>query len=359
MLPPNPSPGSISLSHPALNAWGAEGHSDGKRSAAEGREAPLDLIEEHLTDIPFTPGRRPAEVSGKLLAGWSVPADYRARSDGSLTPVCKVQAFAAGGFEATVRLMDLEKIGNAIDRAGQLRGKREAPEEQDRECVLKAAARAKRKVRYLVKNMGATHLCTLTKRETAEDVAAGRFWGSDDWLKAWDRMKRNLERLIGHFPYVAILERHSKGNFHLHIAWVGKINLSVMRPLWLAICGGRGMGNVDAQYIKVRQGLERSDRIARYISKYVTKSFEEDSRFNKKRYWSSKQTLEPARRYVLRAEDLNGGITEAFQMFGYSASVRAVVRDGKFEQTGVFVFPDGSGVWWCHIPGVHDDPIPF
>jgi len=311
------------------------------------------LIEEHLTDIPFDLGRRAPMVSGKLLANWSIPADFAPASDGSLNFVLKVQRFAAGGSECTIRGLDLEKIARAIDVSGQVRGKREIPDEPNQEAIEKASARAKRKVRYLVKNMGATHLCTLTKRE----LSGSDCWSHDDWAKAWDRLRRALEKAIGSFPYVAILEQHQKGNFHLHIAWVGKINLNLMRPLWWGICGGRGQGNVDARYIKVRQGLERADRIAGYISKYVTKAFEQTSRFNKKRYWSSRQSLEEARRFVLNALTLDQAFSEARNIIGFDPMKYVTGKDNRVQ--GMFRFPDDSGIWFNFMPDKHGIDPPF
>lgn len=332
---------------------GLRGIPTASASVAEGRAAPLDLIEEHLTDISLDPCRRSPIVSGRLLANWSIPADFVPSSDGSLNFVLKVQRFAAGGSECTVRALDLEKIARAMDTSGQLRGKREIPDELNQEAIEKAAARAKRKVRYLVKNMGATHLCTLTRREPA----AADCWSPEDWAKAWDRLRRSLEKAIGSFPYVAILEQHEKGNYHLHIAWVGKINLNLMRPLWWGICGGRGQGNVDAQYVKVRQGLQRADRIARYISKYVTKAFEQNSRFNKKRYWSSRQTLEEARRYVLNARSFDLAFMEVQNLIGFDPLKYATGKDKRLE--GMFAFPDGSGVWFNYMPSIHGADPPF
>jgi len=311
------------------------------------------LIEEHLTDIPFDPGRRSPIVSGRLLANWSIPADFVPPSDGSLNFVLKVQRFAAGGSECTIRGLDLEKIARAMDTSGKIRGKREVPEEPNREAIEKASARAKRKVRYLVKNMGATHLLTLTKRE----ASGSDYWSPDDWGKAWDKLRRSMTKVIGEFPYVAILEQHEKGNYHLHVAWVGKINLNLIRPLWWGICGGRGEGNPDAKRITVPHGLERSDRIARYISKYVTKAFEQNSRFNKKRYWASRQTMEEARRFILSAMTLDQALAEARQIVGFDPLKYFTGKDNKVQ--GMFVFPDGSGVWFNFMPSLHGADPPF
>lgn len=326
--------------------------------AGDAEGEPLDLIEEHLTFSPSLPPsfdyHQPYQ-GGRLIQNWAFPDGFK--PDGELTPVLKVQPFASGGYEATIRLMDIEKIGRAMDGNRRF-GKREAPAEQDYGCVQKAAARAKRKVRHLVKNMGATNLVTLTRRESEETG----YWTPEEWAKAWDRLRRNLERALGHsFPYVGVLEAHKKGNFHLHLAWLGKVNLNLIRPLWWAICGGRGAGNVDSQYIKVRAGLERADRVAKYISKYTSKHFEDGSRFNKKRYWASRQTMQEAKRYVLRSKTVEGGLNEAFAFLGLKFE-NFMVRHPKHGLIAdhVFYFPDGGGVWVNYIPDIHSSPdIPF
>ena len=324
---------------------------------AEGE--PLDLIEEHLTvhlSLPPLFSFHQPSHRGKLIDGWAFPDEWKG-SDGELTPVLKIQPFKSGGYEATIRLIDLEKIASAMDGNRRF-GKREAPETQDYGHAQKAAARAKRKVRHLVKNMGATNLVTLTRRETPETG----YWTPEDWAKAWDRLRRNLERALGApFPYVGVLEAHKKGNFHLHLAWLGKVNLNLIRPLWWAICGGRGAGNVDSQYIKVRAGLERADRVAKYISKYTSKHFEDSGRFNKKRYWASRQTMEEARRYVLRSKTVEEGLNEAFHLLGLKQENFMVNHPTKgYIADHIFFFPDGGGVWMNYIPDIHAvNEIPF
>lgn len=302
-----------------------------------------------------------AWVAGEDRPGWNVPSDGvdRGCDEFGGNFVLKIQPFKAGGWEATCRSLDLEKIGAAM--AGRRRyGKREAPEYVDRENILKAAQRAKRKVRYLTKNMGASHLVTLTRRE----AALADYWGPDDWGKAWDKLRRMLVRVKGEFPYVAVLERHKKGNYHLHVAWVEapgqKVNLNLVRGCWWAVLGGRGAGNVDAQYIKVRSGLERADRVAKYISKYTTKHFEDDGRFNKKRYWASRQDMEAARRYVLNVRTSSDAINHVKSMFGLDLG--DYMKAGKYgaQWDGLFPFPDGSGFWMTYIPEKHGGaPPPF
>jgi len=289
-----------------------------------------------------------------LLKNWSFPVEWNGPGVDGFAHVLRIQEFNAGGYEATIRPLNLKRIGAAMEFGGH-RGKREAPEEANADSVARAAVRAKRKVRHLVKNMGATHLGTFTRRES--DPAA--FWTADDWGRAWDRFRRGVERVIGKFPYVAILERHKKGNFHLHVAWCGRINLNVVRPLWLACCGGKGQGNVDAQYIKVRAGLERASRVASYISKYVSKMFEETGRFNKKRYWASKQSMAEVRRFVLRSDSLESALKETRQLLGIDWGLFSQVKHGRVVLDHFFAFPDGGGVWFNYIPELHAVGPPF
>lgn len=324
------------------------------RKPATGREAALDLIEEHLTDSIFHAGFRRGEHSGKLLENWNFPSDWSGPPENEDSFVLKVQPFAPGGYEATIRRVNLPRIGAAMEGL-RPRGKREAPEELSVESIIKASGRAKRKVRHLCRNMMATHLLTLTRRESEES----EFWAPEQWAEAWDRLRRLLVRVIGAFPYVAILEQHKKGNYHLHVAWVGKINVQLVRKMWLSIVGGRGAGNIDAKYIKVPAGHDRSARIARYISKYVTKSFEDNPRFNKKRYWASKQSLEEARRYVLRALTLEHAMEEVKRLLGLDWARYFKLQDGGFKADHVFIFPNGGGAWFSYLPDVHDPGPPF
>ena len=339
-----------------------------QRDDTAGREAPLVLIEEHLTDTPLEPRFHQAFSSGFLVDNWKAENGFVTPPDGELTPVLKIQHFEAGGYEATVRMLDLNKIGRAMQRSAR-RGKREAPASMSPENRAKAGQRAKRRVRHLVKNMGATNLVTLTRREGPStkdwtdaqweawenggreewEAEHGEFWTAEEWAKAWDKLRRALERVIGDFPYVGVLEQHRKGNFHLHLAWVGKVNLNLLRPLWWACCGGRGEGNVDSKYIKVSRGCHRSAVISRYISKYVTKHFEEEGRFNKKRYWASRQTMADVQRYILKSGDVGQSLAD---LIGW--------MDFKFgDRHNFFLFPDGSGWWWNFVPEIHASPPPF
>jgi hypothetical protein len=310
-----------------------------------------------------------------LLKNWAFPIEWEGQGDAPAV-VLKVQEFEQGGYEATIRHLDLKKIGSALEFGGR-RGPREAPQERTRDSIVKAAGRAKRQLRHLVKNMAADRMVTLTKREgpgttewTAEDWARwnnggredwqrehGAFWSPEDWARAWDRFRRGMVKAFGEFPYVAVLEQHKKGNYHLHVALAGFLNLNVANRIWWSICGGRGQGSLNLpKGLKRRMASrsERSSKIASYISKYVTKGFGDSDRFNKKRYWASRQTLAEVRRYVLRSRTVEEGMAEVRAMLGIEWSDFFTLGDGMAVRAeDLFFFPDGSGVWINFLPGKH------
>jgi len=166
-----------------------------------------------------------------------------------------VHGFDAGGFEATVRVVDLQAM---VDAGMRPRGPRKAVTERDERDMLRAVARSKKMVRHAVKQIGCDHLLTMTAREernTPEDLNA-------KW-KAWVRRYRFFTGEP--FPYVAVPERHPSRpeHWHLHVAvrggmygkhevngvWLKRLDLA--RRLWWQVCGGRGMGNLDIKPIKV------------------------------------------------------------------------------------------------------------
>lgn len=322
---------------------------------AGGREAPQDLIEEHLTDDSPLGQYRRGSHGGHLLKNWFFPEEWKGPDGKNDNFILKVQSFAKGGYEATVRQIDLERIGDAMVRDRKL-GKRDKPDVVSQENQQKAASRAKREIRYKVRNMMADHLVTFTKRE----AEGSEYWTPDDWAAAWDKFRRNMVKIHPGFMYVAILEKHAKGNYHLHVAWCGRVNVGNVRRLWLlAIGGGKGSGNIDAKHLSKQSGGERSSKIARYVSKYVSKHFEDAPRYNKKRYWASKQTLEEARRYVLTADTLDGAIRQMAEMLGLDYGKFLKVEGGHVRTHNMFPFPDLSGVWLNYIPELHSSPPPF
>jgi hypothetical protein len=155
------------------------------------------------------------------------------------------------------------------------------------------------------------------------------------------------------FPYVAVPERHPKNpkHWHLHVAVRGFVKVKIARHVWWECCGGRGLGNVDVKHIKVgvhgngmpKGPLVSSERIARYLSKYMSKDLIFAHRADKKRYWRSEFDLPVARRYWLKTRPGEGGLDAAFAEF---LARFPVSRD----ILSIWFFPDGSGFWCSYNP---------
>jgi hypothetical protein len=242
------------------------------------------------------------------------------------------------------------------------RGLRKPVEERDERDMLRAVARARKTIRHAVKTIGATYLMTLTTRQEENSP--------DELARRWKKFVRAYRPFSGDdFLYVAVPERHPTNpkHWHLHVAVRGRIKVNVARPIWWTCCGGRGQGNIDVKHIKVgvhpatgreRGPLVRSEKIARYISKYMSKDLLFAHRPDKKRYWRSEFDLPAARRYWLktRPDHKSGSVSLALREFL-----------DRFGLTGaavsLFVFPDGSGFWLSYNPDASDferiHPPPF
>ena len=271
--------------------------------------------------------------------------------------LCTVYGFSVGGFEASVRLVDLQAL---IDSQMRPRGRRKPVEDRREADMVSSVQRSKRALRRAVKEIGCDHLLTVTtreKRNSPESLAL--LW------KAFVRRYRFFAK--DEFPYVAVPERHPSNpdHWHLHVATRGKLKLSIARQMWWFVCGGRGMGNIDVKFVRVgcdpktglqRGVLERADRIARYISKYMTKDLCFAHRPDKKRYWRSEFTMPEGRRYWLEARPGADGVDQALSEFLSRFNV-------SLARCSLFVFPDGSGFWLSYnpqaSPNVTDAPVPF
>jgi hypothetical protein len=227
------------------------------------------------------------------------------------------------------------------------RGRRKPFEERRQEDKDRAVKRARRNVRWACRQIGATHLMTLTTRQDRNSPEELAVW--------WKRFVRLVRVRLGvDLPYVAVPEPHPKnpGHWHLHVAVRGFIPINIARRCWWACCGGRGMGNIDLKYIKVRSGMgdgERARRVASYLSKYMSKALMGTHRPDKKNYWRSVFDMPDVTRHWLRArpnaDDWSELLREFCDRFGLRWEV--LFRD----RSGLFVFPDGSGFWYSHYAG--------
>lgn len=297
----------------------------------------LDLINGHLTDSSYIPVVRGLPKEPK---GWYKPVSWVPSKE--LNFVAKVQPFCSGGYEVTVSMVSLKSIA-AVSDAPRLSGKREKGEQSESD-VISSVQRSKRRIRHLIKSQGCDRLLTLTKRESE----LGGYWGVEQWAAAWDRFNRSCKKMGVVIQYVAVLERHKKGNYHLHAAIVGRINVNHIRRIWWSICGGRGCGNVDVKMRRNCTDHKRRAGLAKYVSKYVSKQVGQ-TEFNKKRYWSSRHKLPDVRRYILNADDLMASLVEVAGLLSLDAGV--LVADA-------FRFGGGVGAWFSYDEYMAGD-VPF
>lgn len=170
----------------------------------------------------------------------------------------------------------------------------------DREAsIRRAARRARANARIRCKASGFDSLFTFTYRENVQDrelVAAH-----------WKETVRRIRRVIPDFSYLAVVEVQQRGALHLHVAthrlphvlgWRGaKVkSWSVLRAIWRSVVGDLG-GNFDESK---RRGRSRASslRIARYVTKYIAKEFE-DGDLNRKRFWTGGEWDAPKRTTML------------------------------------------------------------
>lgn len=246
-----------------------------------------------------------------------------------------VQPFTGGGYEATVKLVDAQKIAERRCLFQERRRRtRKEREEQDGRNVLRARKRAKKKVRHLCKEMGADRILTLTTREQSNTP--------EQMLDRWQRWLRLVERAAGgRFHYVGVLEPHpsNPAHLHMHVAVAVFLNVNVLRQCWWTVCGGRAMGNVHIKRLKAQGGIRRVYKVASYISKYITK--ETAVEFNRKRYWASRVRLPDVRRYWLRARTLEAACGEAWRLLNY----------WNFDGKGTFACDEAKVLWFECEPG--------
>ena len=214
-----------------------------------------------------------------------------------------------GQKEACIqRAMDWEHACNLSPIALQLREESlaahadEDADEQRQANAMRAARRAKTKVRRLCKAFGCDHMLTLTYRENQQDLALAK--------RHVKEFVRRLKRLLPDFRYVACYEVQKRGAWHAHIAiraiparlLVGGVRLKsfdALRSIWRSVVG-LDNGNIDisdGQKRGRKQAKRRSPaRLAAYMSKYMLKGFEEGELHSNRYSASEAQALPQAQR---------------------------------------------------------------
>jgi hypothetical protein len=151
-----------------------------------------------------------------------------------------------------------------------------------------AANRAKKNVRQLCKAQGLDTLLTLTYKANQLDL--------DVTKRHLKEFVRRIKRVLPGFTAIGAFERQKRGAWHVHLAChripkiiMGKTGLSlnvksydVIRAVWRSVVGDLG-GNIDVSRAKALSSRSQA-QIAAYISKYITKAFQEGEK------WSNRWT---------------------------------------------------------------------
>jgi hypothetical protein len=274
----------------------------------------------------------------------------------------KVRTFSRMPPEITVQRISFERDQraylNAYHRGNHSafprRPRPDPSKPRDEESVERSQRRAKTAVRLAVTELAPTALVTFTTREILT---------LDQLLWCWGHFTRSLRRACVDFEYVAVPEPHkNKDHLHLHVAYRGRTPFNVLRRFWhmalealhgrvvrCILRGSESPGNIQVEPVKARDSLRRIRKIARYVSKYITKDL--ISEFNRRRYWPSKGIdLPAAQAFWLDSLSMSDAIREACILVGE--------WDYETGMSGQRLFNPSERVCWFAVdPG--RSPPPF
>lgn len=221
-----------------------------------------------------------------------------------------------------------------------------------RDNQRRAVSHAKKTTRYLVQQMQADRLLTLSYRENMED----RELVKEHFTKFRRLVKEGWKGRPGlkNWRYVAVLERQQRGAYHIHIAVRGWQPISFLRECWYRALGAsidaKGSdtpGGVNVTPPRDQNGASRKKewanvRLASYIVKYMQKTFDETS-IEKNRYWRSKDIEAPVTyRHWLVATNMEDAINELISHLSFAEQFEMRRHWGD----------DSGGCYW--VQGVCD-----
>lgn len=196
-----------------------------------------------------------------------------------------IREYPTGDVECSAIRFDSEtRLGNSSKKE-RIRDKKK---DMDIYTLSKSQARARKVVKQKALMMQADRLLTLTFRENLTDIQEA--WSV---FKYFSKLMR--WRYGERFLYITVPEYQKRGAVHFHLAVKGFYHANTVRRLWHRAVGNRG-GNIDITNPQ-NYGIKswNPKRIARYLSKYITKN--DSVEFNKRRYSSSSTLLPPKPRF--------------------------------------------------------------
>lgn len=185
-----------------------------------------------------------------------------------------------------------------------------------KENIDRAVRRARQHIRWQVKSIGADHLLTLTYRTDEASPMDDLAQLKADWQRFVRLMRHGIPASakyrkhhgLKEWQFVAIREKQDNGAFHLHVAVVGRQDITLIRRCWYLAIGGNQddegentKGQINVRGPSKRFGVHTSEwkaaKLSGYMTKYLHKAFEELEANGSKRYWASKSNdkVEPER----------------------------------------------------------------
>lgn len=291
------------------------------------------------------------------------PFEGRNHGTGFETPMfmrgdyyCRVTRFVSGGCEALMKVVrpmaqaqfgERWKNGFPVSMAPKAEKSESEIEADRKDNHRRAVSHAKKTTRYLVQQMQADRLLTLTYRENVQD----REKVKADFTRFRRLVKEGWKGRQGlaDWRYVAVLELQERGAFHVHIAVRGWQPITFLRECWYRACGA----SIDAKGADTPGGINVTPprdfngpsrkkewatvRLASYICKYMQKTFDETST-EKNRYWRSKDIAAPAvYRHWLVATNMEDAINELISHLSVAQGFELRRHWGA----------DDGGCYWC------------
>jgi hypothetical protein len=152
-----------------------------------------------------------------------------------------------------------------------------------------AARRSKKGLKWAILGLGGDRIFTLNAR--------GRIPTYQQAWALWGKFERECSRRFVGFKCVAVVEPHTLDGFHIHFVCNRYFDVGMMRLWWHRILTGRKLrgilrgaespGNIDVG------NPHGTRKIAKYLSKYLGKSFAEIQSVRIKRFASSKGIRAP------------------------------------------------------------------
>lgn len=232
-----------------------------------------------------------------------------------------IRRFASGGVEVSTHCVNhMQRMAQSRrwsahdpvkfrhEELSQMDLDRKAEENRSR-----SIRESKKRIRWLIKQLGADHMVTFSYRENMTDLAQ---------LKSdWKALARLMHAKFPGWRYVAVHEYQERGALHLHVAVQGRQDIKYLRRCWYMVLGAspNAEGDETPGAINVRGPARRwgnrsmewkTDRLSGYLTKYLHKAFDM-GQASAKRYWASKGVTAPdVEKLWLGATNYLGAIQE-------------------------------------------------